>query len=523
MFSAARMLILAIAFVLAGLVGMREYGNACGPKPPGEEAQGHEHEAEEGHHSGGGILDEVCKEGLITVLREKAGIESSAAAVKPEEPAKSDKKSNNHDSADHANGADDGKHAGHDKEGEHAKHEHGKEAHGEPGSASLPAEKSEPKKKYAKESGGTDGHEHGKPEAGHGEGEESEGLVKLSAEQAAAAGITTTQVGPGALIKEIAVPGRIAINANAQAKVVPKLPGTVAKVMRQVGDTVAEGDILAKLESREMSDAKGEYLAAVRSEELAKSTANREERLWKQKVTAEQDLLMARNAHQEAVIKRDLAHQKLHTIGLSEEEIAALPKSSDEATYRFYELRAPIAGKVISREIVMGQIVGTDREAFSLADLATVWIEMSVAPADLSFAKEGQEVRVQSSGKPASAKVISVNPAIDPETRAAKVIAEIDNRNGEWRLGDFVNAQLLSGKQEVPVLAPRDAIQTVKGAQTVFVSEDGGFRMRTVTTGREDSGNVEILSGLKAGETIASKNSFTLKAELGKAEAEHEH
>lgn len=467
------MAIAAIGFV--GLIGAREFRSACGSQQPSAEAHGDEHGAGQSSHASESFITQVCEEGLVTALKEKIGLASPAIAVKAEpQKTKPEQADDKHDHKDTPKGAE-------------AKGEHG---HGSEGNAGV------------------------------GEGE---GFIKLTPAQMESAGIDMAPAASGALIKEISVPGRISINANAQARVVPKLPGTVAKVMKQVGDSVAEGDVLATLESREMADARGEFLAASRSEELAKSTFDREERLWKQKVTAEQDYLSAKNAHQEAVIKRDLAHQRLHTIGMSEEEISALAKASNEATYRFYELRSPINGSVIARDIVMGQIVGTDREAFSIADLATVWVEMSVSPADLSFAKEGQEVRIQSAGKTATAKVIAVSLAIDPETRAAKVIAGLDNSASEWRVGDFVNAQLLSGKQDVALVVPREAVQTLKGAKAVFVNEGGGFRMRPVTTGREDSTHVEILSGLEFGETIATSNTFTLKAELGKAEAEHEH
>jgi cobalt-zinc-cadmium efflux system membrane fusion protein len=130
---------------------------------------------------------------------------------------------------------------------------------------------------------------------------------------------------------------------------------------------------------------------------------------------------------------------------------------------------------------------------------------------------------VQSGARRASGKVVALSPAIDPDTRSAKAIAEIDNRSGEWKLGDFVSAQLIAGQQAVSLLVPREAIQTVKGAKVVFVSRGGGFKMRPVTTGREVSTNVEIISGLEFAETIATKGTFVLKAELGKAEAEHEH
>jgi len=148
---------------------------------------------------------------------------------------------------------------------------------------------------------------------------------------------------------------------------------------------------------------------------------------------------------------------------------------------------------------------------------------MAIAPNDLSFAKEGQEVRLQSGAQAGTGKVIALSPVIDPDTRSAKAIAEVENAAGQWKLGDFVAAQLVAARQEVNLMVPQDAIQTIKGIKAVFVSQGGGFRMRPVTTGREDSLNVEILSGLEFGESIATKNTFVLKAELGKAEAEHQH
>jgi cobalt-zinc-cadmium efflux system membrane fusion protein len=381
---------------------------------------------------------------------------------------------------------------------------------------------------HSREHGGTettaaarkDGHGH---DHDHAYGVQGEGFVKLSQEQIDAAGIDMAPAISGTLIKEIAVPGRIGINADRQARIVPKLSGTVARINKQLGEKVAENDVLAVLESRDMADGKADYLAAWRAEELADSTLQREERLWKQKVTAEQDYLNARNAHQLAKIKLDLARQRLHTMGLAEAEIEALPAVTDEKTFRLYDIRSPISGRVTARNLMRGQFVGTEKEVFTIADLGTVWVDMAIAPGDLGFAKEGQKVLVQSGARRASGKVVALSPAIDPDTRSAKAIAEIDNRSGEWKLGDFVSAQLIAGQQAVSLLVPREAIQTVKGAKVVFVSRGGGFKMRPVTTGREVSTNVEIISGLEFAETIATKGTFVLKAELGKAEAEHEH
>lgn len=464
-----------LAFVaFAALVGIREFGTSCSATDAnnsGEHVEGgHEHGGkDEAAHQSEGFARHACEDGLFAALRHQLGFSESAVAMKT---------------------------GGAEKQVAEVKAEDGHDEHA--------------------------GHAETAGKAGeHDEG--AEGLIKLTEEQIKAAGIEIVAAKPGTLAKEVSVPGRIVINANAQAKVVPKLAGTVAKVHKQIGESVTAGEVLATLDSREMADAKAEFLAAVRSAELAKSVLVREERLWTQKVTAEQDYLSAKNAQQEAAIKVDLAHQKLHTIGLSEDEIAALPNGSNEATTRFYDLRSPIAGKITTRELVMGQVVGADKDVFSIADLSTVWVELAVQPADLAFATEGQDVRINNGAKTAIAKVVVVSPAIDVDSRAAKVIAELPNPAGEWRIGDYVGAQLLSGKQNVAVLAPKAALQTIKGSKVVFVSDHDGFRVTSVTTGREDSENVEILTGLTTDQKIATSNTFTLKAELGKAEAEHEH
>lgn len=471
----SKFLVAAVIIGIASFIGVREMSSACGPAPKADE-HGHGH-AESESHASEGFGTKVCEAGLFSAISQ-----TLAGNTAPANPA----------SIEPASGEEEG-------------HKH---AEGEKG--------------HAEEKKSADGHDHGAG-AEHKEEAGGEGFIKLSAAQIEAAGIDIAPAVSGKLVKEIAVPGRIAVNANAQAKIVPKLSGTAARIEKQLGDTVKKGDLLVSIESREIADAKAEYLASWRAEELARSISEREERLWKQKVTAEQDYLTAKNTQQAAQIKLDLAHQKLHAIGLEDDDIKALPKLADESAYRSYEIRSPINGRVTSRDIVLGQIVGTDKEIFTIADLSKVWVELAIAPGDLSFAREGQEVRVQVGSRTATAKVIALSPVIDPETRSAKAIAELDNAAGEWQLGDYANAKLISGGQEAQVLVPLGAIQTINGKKAVFVSEGGGFRMKPVTTGREDSVHAEIISGLEFGETIATTNTFTLKAELGKSEAEHEH
>lgn len=379
-----------------------------------------------------------------------------------------------------------------------------------------------------------DGHAHEEKEAEHDEGEEThghgheeehghedeesehaeEGVIPLSGEQITAAGIKAVKVDPGILSREVTVPGKIVAAADRMAQIVPKASGTVTEARKNLGDMVEKGEVMALIESREMAESMAEYLAAKRAEELARTTFNREKSLWEKKITAEQDYLNARNAHQEAGIRLDLAKQKLRALG-QEGDI-----SQDS---RFYELKSPLAGRVIDRELTLGEYVDVTHAAYTVADLSVVWVETAIAPGDLPFVKEGQAVTVIGSGGKANGKLIFVSPAIDPETRAAKAIVELDNAQGTWRPGEFANASIATSAQNVALIIPKEALQTIEGKPVLFVQTAKGFEKREVTTGREDSRHIEILSGVTAGEAIAMGNTFTLKAELGKSEAEHEH
>ncbi|TPG57388.1 efflux RND transporter periplasmic adaptor subunit [Roseomonas nepalensis] len=360
---------------------------------------------------------------------------------------------------------------------------------------------------------------------GHAEGEEhgEEGRIKMTAEQVEAAGIEVAPVQGGVLVTRAAVPGVLAASQDRQARVTARLGGIVAEVRKTLGEEVARGDVLAVLESREVADAKSEFLAATRSAALAETTLARETRLWRQRISAEQEFLQARTAAEEARIKVDLGRARLAALGLSEAEVAALARQPP-ATLRRLELRAPIAGRVTARNAVLGASVAADAEVFAVADLSALWVELAVPPRNLPMARQGQAVLVTGEGDARTeGKIVFLSPVLDPETRSARAVAEIPNAEGTWRPGGFVTAHLSTAEQPVDVLVPRDAIQEVEGKKVVFVRNEDGFELREVEVGREDATGFEVIFGLDAGTEIAVRNAFSLRAELSKSEAGHAH
>src|SRR5258705_1946458 len=346
------------------------------------------------------------------------------------------------------------------------------------------------------------------------------GLLPMSEEQIKLAQIELANVGPAKIAKRLVVPGSVIPNADLIAHVSVKLSGTVAELRKNIGDDVTRDEVIAVLESREVADAKSEYLAARLTDDLAQDLANRDKTLWAGKAIPEQQFLRSRNAAAQSGMKVNIARQKLMALGLGENEIAALPETP-EARLRRQDVRATIAGRVVERKVELGTAVGRDNletELFVVVDLSRVWVELSVASSDLSLLREGQRVNVTARGSSATAigKIVFVSPLVDRDTRTARVVAEISNSEGSWRPGSFVTAAIALNERTIPVVIPTTAIQKIGGQQIVFVRTKEGFERRNIVAGQKEEGSVEIVSGLTAGETIAVSNTFSLKAELSK-------
>jgi membrane fusion protein, heavy metal efflux system len=356
---------------------------------------------------------------------------------------------------------------------------------------------------------------------------DEEGAIKLSDQQIAAAGIEVRQVEGGVLSRRRFVPGTIVPAGDRIGRVAVRLLGTIAELRKRLGDPVEQNEVVAVIESREVADAKSEYLAIRVTDELQQTLFARATLLWQGKVMTENDYLRARASAQDARVKFDAARQKLFTLGLNEEQISALPHQPG-ASLRRQELRSPIAGKIAERRVDLGALVGREgqeSELYVVVDLSELWVDLAVAPADLPAIREGQEITIAvgTSGERVPARIIFVSPLLDRDTRAARVVASLANPEQSFRPGSFVTAEIPLSQDHAEVVVPRAALQTIKGERVVFVRSDPGFEARQVATGREDEHTVEIVSGLFAGETIAISNTFVLKAEVGKAQAEHQH
>lgn len=188
-----------------------------------------------------------------------------------------------------------------------------------------------------------------------------------------------------------------------------------------------------------------------------------------------------------------------------------------------YAVRAPLSGVVISRNANPGEQTG-DKTLFTVADLSTVWVELSLFPRDVTKVRVGQAVRVKSTeaGLEATGKVVYVAPfgQAANQTLTARVL--VGNPDRRWAPGLYVTAEVTLAETAAPIAIRNEAVQTLEGRSVVFVQGEEGFAPREVALGRDDGEFAEVLSGLKAGDIYVAANSYILKAELGKGSAEHE-
>lgn len=352
------------------------------------------------------------------------------------------------------------------------------------------------------------------PGADHAEEERHDGVVQLSAAQIATSAIAIRTAAPAVIRSSLTLPGEIRFNADRSAQVVPLLGGTVQAVQADLGQVVKRGQVLALIASAALSDQRSAALTAQRRLALARTTYAREKQLWEEKISAEQDYLQARQAMQEAEIEVNNAQQKLAAVGAGGTVAGDLNR---------YALRAPFDGVVVDKKIVLGQSVQGDSALFTVVDLATVWAEVAVPASDLEQVRVGQQAWVKRGPQAAGvrAKVTYVGALLASQTRTAMARIVLANGQAAWRPGMLVDVafEVGAGAQAmpVPVAVATSAIQTIDGKPSVFVQVPGGFAARAVTLGRADADQVEVRSGLDAGQAYAAANSYVLKAELGKA------
>ncbi len=346
--------------------------------------------------------------------------------------------------------------------------------------------------------------------------EQVEARVTMTDAQLKSNGVQIATAGPARIKTALQLIGEIRLNEDRTVHIVPRLSGVVESVSASAGDKVRKGQVIAVLSSQTLADQRSELLAARKRVALARTTFDREKTLWEEKITAEQDYLQARQALQEAQIAEQSARQKLASLG------TALPTSGNLTRY---EIRSPIDGVITEKNIATGEAIKEDADIFVVADLSTVWVDVTVYAKDLNSVRTGQDATVNAIAFDAEATgtISYVGSVVGDQTRTAKARLVLPNPKGLWRPGLPVNVNIVADEVEVAVAVAAEAVQTLRDWTVVFGRYGDQFEARPITPGRSDGTTVEVLNGMNSGEQYAASNSYLIKADIGKAGASHDH
>ena len=190
-----------------------------------------------------------------------------------------------------------------------------------------------------------------------------------------------------------------------------------------------------------------------------------------------------------------------------------------------YSMVSQMSGTVIQKNVNPGEVVSEDDVLYTVADLGTVWIDLNVHREDFDQLKTGQEVLVKlgKDSESVKSRISYLSPIGTENTQTMLARIMVPNPAGKWRPGLYVDGQVTLETETVPMAISESAIQTMEGKEVVFVREGDVFEVREVELGSRDGEWAEVLSGMGPGDVYGSKNSFIIKAEIGKGEAKHEH
>ncbi len=220
-----------------------------------------------------------------------------------------------------------------------------------------------------------------------------------------------------------------------------------------------------------------------------------------------------------AGIVRDVKKGQGETVNVG--DVLATVESND--SLQVYPVKAPIQGVILARSTNIGDVAG-DSPLFTIANVSNVWAEFHVFPRDIDKIRNGQMVRVFSfeGQHKGEAPITVVSPIAESSSQTIVARVTLPNEEGLWHSGMTVRGDVAVREKQVPIAVKTSAIQRMEGKTVVFVRNGDNYIMRPVKTGLADAEWTEVRGGLQPGESYVSVNSFLIKADIGKAGAEHE-
>jgi cobalt-zinc-cadmium efflux system membrane fusion protein len=319
--------------------------------------------------------------------------------------------------------------------------------------------------------------------------------------------------------------GRIAYNEDASTLVLAPFSGRVIRLIAKVGDAVKRGDPLFEIDSPEVVQPQNDFIAALAALNKARSQLNlaqivekRQRGLYEGKAAplkefqlAEAALVAAQNDMRAAETALEAVRNRLIIIGLTKDQIANLKEKREIHRAMIY---APIDGTVIARKVGPGQHVRNDTgdPLFTIANLSTMWLKALVPENQISLIRVGQEVEVEIAALPGrvfNARITAIEASADPTTRRIVVRSEIPNPDGVLKSEMFASFKIVTGVSMRSPAVPVDAVIREGDRASVWIEEQPMlFKRRKVNIGLEQNNRIQILDGLRTGETVVARGAI---------------
>ncbi len=356
----------------------------------------------------------------------------------------------------------------------------------------------------AVEHSGSDTANGGKP---HEHGPE---MIKIAPDMMRDLRVTTGKAQARAAGETVSALGELHVNEDAYAEVAAPVSARVTKVLAKPGDEVKAGQVLVELNSPELGQGRAEVEAARARLELTRKNTERKRGLAAERLIPERELIEAESAQSEADAAYKVAASSLRKFGGA---------AGDNAL----AIKAPLAGTVIERTVVVGQLADPSKTLFRVGDLSTLWLIAHVFERDAVRVQTGATGTASFAalpGKSTPAQIKWIGREVDKSSRTIEIRLDVPNPDGNLRPGMSATVAIPLGEAGAApvVVIPAAAVQRVGAGWAVFIPHGPGeFAIRQIGRGRDLAGEVEVLSGLKAGDEVVVDGAFLLKAEADKA------
>ncbi len=332
--------------------------------------------------------------------------------------------------------------------------------------------------------------------------------------------VVTAEVKP--IEGHMTFPAKLLAHQDLEAQVGSLVEGRVRQVFVSVGDRVKEGEELMHIEGLEVGAIKSNFIKAKAQLQYAAGNYERQKTLFEQQVGSQKSYFEARAEYDKSLAEFNAEDKRIHSIGLTDDDLAKFvehaPLDAQGHSGGVLPIKAPLAGIVVERTVVIGQLVNSSTTAFRIVNTSTLWADGQVYEKDIPRLSDKAEARLTVTAYPGEVfkgKIVYISPVVDDQTRTTTIRASIPNHDGRLKPHMFGELHVAIGRSANGLVIPAEAVLKDDGKDFVFIAvNDTTFERRDILPGLTYDSMIEVRQGIRPGERVVTKGSFQIKSEL---------